>query len=660
MKYFLTFVIMFLTSFVFAQADVLNAILANKITMLPKMIYWQKTIKVSNGWRKYSPLEVAVMNGRIEIVKYMLDNCEMKGHFDVNSNLISWTAFRDDIEMIKVLEQAGFPYYEKAGMLLHTVTPMHIAAACGYVDIINYYLTKEYDINTGLPKGITDKNVRISLLSAAAAYDRYEMCEYLLNKGATVKSLVDIKSGELSTMLMNDGIIIDGVTPLHMAVGIRSQRLVKLFLNKGCNVNGDIEDTKLTPYGMLFNKQQKINYKGGFYQYGTLLDLVYRCCSQYNDIQNTDKEIFSNPKLVTLPDFPTDSKPIADILIANGAKYDVDTTRPESLFDAISNNNLDLVKKCLGNGVPVNSYNGEGDTALSVAAMNGAIEVMKYLLEKGAYVEGQGMANSITRRLSRTPLQNAARYGTVNAMELLLASGANINLYDTSFRTPLFYAVNSKSEKAAEFLLSKNAKIEIYGYKEDDFIRIIVSPVHIAIENNMTKLATMMINKVNDVNMYDSEGRSLLYYAIQQENMEIITLLLARGAQVNNITRGVNQPLHVATTLDVVKLLIEKKADPNLKNAQGKTLLHSIVMDVNKNDILQYMLENGANPDIQDAKGLTPAMIAVYYNNADALRILIGKGTDMSLMSATGETALSIALMTNANKNLLNLNGVVG
>jgi ankyrin repeat protein len=623
------------------------------------MTYWQKTIKVSNGWRGYSPLEVAVMNDRIEMVKYMLNNCEMKGHFNENPGLISWAAFRDDIEMIKVLEQAGFPYYVKVDQLSHTVTPMHIAAACGYDDVINYFLTKEYDINTGLPKGTTDKTVRISLLSAAAAYNQNKMCDYLLNKGASLKSIFDKKSGKSFESDMNqissDGTLIDGVTPLHMAVGIRSQQLVKLFLDKGSDVNGGIDDVKLTPYGMLFNKQQKIDFKVNFYPYGTLCNFASICCSQYIDVQNYDKEIFSNPKLVTLPDFPADSKPVADILIAHGAIYDFDTTKPESLFNAISNNNINLVKKCLANGIPVNSYNSKGDTALSVAAMNGSIEVMKYLLEKGAYVEGQGMANPVTRRLSCTPLQNAARYNAVNAMELLLANGANINLYDTSFRTPLFYAVNSNSEKAAEYLLSKNAKIEIYGYNEDDMFRAIVSPLHIAIENNLAKLAISMINKINDVNMYDSEGRSLLYFAIQQGNMEIINLLLARGAQVKNTTRGVNQPLHVANTLEIVKLLVEKKADPNMRNAKGNTLLHKIVMDVKKNDILQYLLDNGANPDIQDVKGLTPAMIAVNFNNINALKILIGKGADMSLMSATGDTALSIALKTNANNDILNL-----
>ena len=56
----------------------------------------------------------------------------------------------------------------------------------------------------------------------------------------------------------------------------------------------------------------------------------------------------------------------------------------EALFSGARNGDLDLVRAALAEGVPIDSVNQYGSTALSMAASNGHLEVAEYLVQEGA------------------------------------------------------------------------------------------------------------------------------------------------------------------------------------------------------------------------------------------------------------------------------------
>ena len=63
--------------------------------------------------------------------------------------------------------------------------------------------------------------------------------------------------------------------------------------------------------------------------------------------------------------------------------------------------------------------------------------------------------------------------------------------------------------------------------------------------------------------------------------------------------------------LDIVQMLLQAKANPNLHNETGFTALFLAAMN-GYSDIVQQLLECGANPNISDRDGSTPLYAAVY------------------------------------------------
>lgn len=123
----------------------------------------------------------------------------------------------------------------------------------------------------------------------------------------------------------------------------------------------------------------------------------------------------------------------------------------------------------------------------------------------------------------------------------------------------------------------------------------------------------------------------------------MVTLLIERGADVNQAD---GMPaIDVAIDQDnanLVRLLIEHGADVNLTTAKSNgTPLHHACAH-NCNDIVRVLLEHQAQPNVMNDQGITPLLYAAVNTNAGILALLLQAGADPLQTLPEGETALHI------------------
>lgn len=134
----------------------------------------------------------------------------------------------------------------------------------------------------------------------------------------------------------------------------------------------------------------------------------------------------------------------------------------QMLHAAARDRKLGECKRLLDAGVPVNSFGGKDcfgsdETALSVAATHGHLDVVTLLLENEASVDKAD-------ECGHTPLFWAAYVGNTAVMTLLLEKGASVDKASDNGNTPLLYAAMNGRTAVVTLLLEKDTSDEAALY----------------------------------------------------------------------------------------------------------------------------------------------------------------------------------------------------
>ena len=117
-----------------------------------------------------------------------------------------------------------------------------------------------------------------------------------------------------------------------------------------------------------------------------------------------------------------------------------------SFTDAAMLGDVRKVVRILDEGMPVDSVDGIGWTALQYAAMYNRTDVMHELLQRKADV------NKRDRDYGRTALHWSAMNNSTDDIRLLLENGASTTIKDKWDRTPIDLAREQKNQEAVLLL----------------------------------------------------------------------------------------------------------------------------------------------------------------------------------------------------------------
>ena len=167
-----------------------------------------------------------------------------------------------------------------------------------------------------------------------------------------------------------------------------------------------------------------------------------------------------------------------------------------------------------------------------------------------------------------------------------------------------------------------------------------------ACRNDNLDIVRLLLANGADINKADYDGRTPLYLACRNDNLDIVRLLLANGADINKADYDGRTPLLWACRYnkpEIVELLLNKGAQESINKADncGETPLYWACYHDNL-DIITLLLAIGAEKsvNIADKYGRTPLYEACDNNNLELVKLLLASGADVdqrSLNQARGK-----------------------
>jgi ankyrin repeat protein len=399
---------------------------------------------------------------------------------------------------------------------------------------------------------------------------------------------------------------------------------------------------------------------------------------------------------------------------------------------AVYRSDKEMVDLLLGAGANARAANREGSTPLWLASINGDAAIIAALLKAGADANEH-------LPLGRTPLMAASRTGNVGAIQVLLDHGADVNARETlRGTTPLMWAADEGHAAAIQLLIQRGADFKArsdmtergrgpaLGKANDPRKQVAAQGRALAAgraldlrdlsalrgDNNgiggqgaggiarggrtrggraPNGRATDGVDQGFDQNddaavaAFGFRGRPApkdggaltpLVYAVRADDLDSVKVLLAAGADLNQVTGYGWSPLLVATQNRYYRLgayLIDHGADVNLANQGGWTPLYLATDnrniesgdypvrkgDMDHLDFIKLLLDKGANVNARmkdstetrtvftnqwlDENGATAFLRASQSGDLVLMKLLLAHGADPKIDTLLHVTALEVA-----------------
>lgn len=134
---------------------------------------------------------------------------------------------------------------------------------------------------------------------------------------------------------------------------------------------------------------------------------------------------------------------------------------------------------------------------------------------------------SLANKTGDTPLAFAALYKHQHMVERLIEMRADANTLNALRWSPLYYAVNNDDEAMVELLLTRGGARVDLDTQTPLLVKVVTT-------HGSEGIARLLIQHGVDVNFEDQHGRTALYYAVRQLNVDCVQLLLAQGGDPNS------------------------------------------------------------------------------------------------------------------------------
>jgi len=266
---------------------------------------------------------------------------------------------------------------------------------------------------------------------------------------------------------------------------------------------------------------------------------------------------------------------------------------------------------------------------LWVACRKGKLNSAKLLLDYGtdvAHINFYGR----TMLMACTSPSFAPDSTRLKLAKLLVQHGADPSVADIEDKTALHYAVKFDRQSLTVWLC---------GFFDD---RTLSDAFLFAVQHNNIYLAKHFLSRGVDVNFHAVNNIQGVVMAACRENVDMLSMLLDRGANVNAAVGTGATALHFAARkrVNVVRLLLQRGADVNALTMQRNTALHNATEEERVDNVAE-LLRYKSDPNAENESGETPLLMACKKGNYALIKLLLENGSRPNTSSSDVMTPLN-------------------
>ena len=461
-------------------------------------------------------------------------------------------------------------------------TPLHFAVREGHTDIVGILL--QYGADATAKFGLSWQDTPLQKAIDRGQHDMISILQSHLQStlhsnslGESMAALIKERNeDEIKRWIDENPDAINssderGNSPLHWAVMTRQIKLIDFFIQRGVDLEAERADGC---------KAVHLAMEGDYF---------------YRSNRNLPAESIQNEWF------------LLGYLISKGAHYD--------MYVASAVGDTEFIRDILIHDTTLaNVKDSSGRSALYYAAKQGHVQTLKILLEHGAD------PNQAETNASQGAALHAASSGNhLSCVKLLLAYGADVNAEVEASGTPVYIAMSKGFKEMQELLYS-------YG-------------------GTATLTAACTLGKI------DLVGEILAVYPSAVNNGDYGPLAQAAGSGHTDIVRlllkyevDLNHPWYASNYMDyacryagkeMVELLLDHGADPNLTNWLGVSYLHLLASKGNT-ELAKVMIDYGANVNaIDEEYCTTPLGWAAKYGQEEMISFLLKRGAQKDPVDVT-------------------------
>lgn len=612
-------------------------------------------------WDQLTALLPVASTGNLDLAKFLV-----KEGIDVNAGdkdgitALMEASIMGHVKLVEFLIESGAVIDQTSSS---GVTALWLAASQGKSDCMKLLLAKGADASVSRSDGIT-------ALMTASVGGHLEAVRLLLEAGADPAATDN-----------------DGVTPLMNAAEGGSLEVVKLLAEAAKEDAGYLDTWSETGFTAMIIAAAQGNSKVVEYLLEAGADpnavhengvtaLMYAASNNYVDVlelllKTGNVEIdakHTNGGTALLEATTAGAADATRVLIEKGAAFDLQDNDGVTPLMAVGSQTkkeahaavLDALKaKYSGQALidHINLFSYSGGSAVMFAAAAGNADLVKDLIDLGADIKAIARATpDYLEKLEKsveegtyqgdephvdglTALSVAAQGGHLKTVEVLLESGVDVNIADDEGRTPLTLAIKGNYGEVSTMLISAGADPNT-SFTDDKGQEHNLLFDAIMVENEM--FAKVLIEKGADIYYKDEKGVTTLLQACHRGLVDIAQMLVdkhkasGKAGFIDDASDEGISPLIAASSeghLTVVKLLIEAKADMNVKDKDDTSALMAASARGHL-DVVKELLKAGANINDQNRDGHTALMFA--YNGKNQVETLWERFNQFSTEADSG------------------------